>query len=89
MDAVRAFLQGSADLFIEKDVKSAKMARMPKPRSVPLCKEAEALKEHKEAMDRNGERLRVMLGDDEKDNGPESNVSMGRSQEAERSCQRG
>jgi integrase len=35
--------QGTSYLFIDKDVKGAKMARMPKPRSVPLCKEAEAI----------------------------------------------
>ena len=34
---------GVSYLFIEKNVKGAKLARMPKPRSVPLCKEAEAI----------------------------------------------
>jgi integrase len=36
---------GLSFLFIEKDVKGAKMTRIPKPRSVPLSKEAEAIVE--------------------------------------------
>jgi integrase len=35
--------QGTSCLFIEKDVKGTKITRIPKPRSVPLCKEAEAI----------------------------------------------
>jgi integrase len=42
-DHIRHDGQGTSYLFIERDVKGAKMTRIPKPRSVPLCKEAEAI----------------------------------------------
>jgi integrase len=42
-DHVRHDGHGVSYIFIEKNVKGAKMARTPKPRSVPLCKEAEAI----------------------------------------------
>ena len=37
--------QGTPYIFFDKDVKAAKRTRSPKPRSVPLCKEAEAIVE--------------------------------------------
>ena len=37
--------QGIPYIFIDKDVKAAKRTRSPRPRSVPLCKEAEAIVE--------------------------------------------
>lgn len=42
-DNIRHDGQGTSYLFIEKNVKGAKMTRMPKPRSVPLSREAEAI----------------------------------------------